>query len=114
MLILQDEGYTVSVYSDAQECLDALGVAAQDGTSPPVDLMIIDWRLSGSLSGTEVIQQIRSNPRFASLPIILTTAATFNDTEALQHLHIALLEKPFSVDEIIALINDLAQPSPSS
>ena len=114
MLILQDEGYTVAVYSDAQECLDALGVAAQDRTSPPVDLMIIDWRLSGNLSGTEVIQQIRSNPRFASLPIILTTAATFSDTEALQHLHIALLEKPFSVDEIIALINDLAQPSPSS
>jgi two-component system chemotaxis response regulator CheY len=114
MLILQDEGYTVTVYSDAQECLDTLGITAQDATPRPVDLMIIDWRLNGVLSGTEVIQQIRGNPRFSSLPIILTTAATFNDTEALKHLHVALLEKPFSVDEIIGLIKDLGQSSPSS
>jgi two-component system chemotaxis response regulator CheY len=114
MLILQDEGYSVTVYSNAQECLDALGITAANARPQPVDLMIIDWRLSGTLSGTEVIQQIHSDPRYSSLPIILTTAATINDIEDLQHLHVALLEKPFSVDEMLALINDLMQPSPSS
>lgn len=110
LLVLQDEGYTVTNYPGAEECLNALGVAIQEPIPIPVDLIIIDWRLSGSISGTEVIRLIRKNPRFDALPIILTTAATFNDTEELQNLRVALLEKPFAVDEMITLIKRLTQP----
>ncbi len=90
-------------FSTAEECLEALN-------SPdllPVDLMIVDWRLGGSTFGTEVIRQIRNDPRFQSLPIILTTAASLQDNEELQDFQVALLEKPFSVDEMISLINEL-------
>jgi len=73
------------------------------------DLMIIDWRLTGLLSGIEVIQQIRNTTNLAHLPIILTTAATFTDTEALQHLNVTLLEKPFAVDEMLNLVKQLTQ-----
>ncbi len=113
LLVLQDEGYIVTNYPGAEECLEALGVVAQEPIPIPVDLMIVDWRLSGSTSGTEVIHQVRKNPRFNALPIILTTAATFSDTEELQNLHVALLEKPFSVDEMITLIKRLTQPHAS-
>jgi two-component system chemotaxis response regulator CheY len=113
MLVLQDEGYTPLTYSDAYDCLDALGITGKNPVDSSVDLMIVDLRLNGPLSGIEVIEKIRQNEELQSLPIILTTAATFHDTGSLHHLKVALLEKPFSVDEIIELINDLTKAQPS-
>jgi len=112
LLVLQDEGHTVLNFSDAESCLRILGVSTQEFGQVAVDLMIVDWRLGGTLLGTEVIRQIRRDPRMNNLPIILTTAAIFHDTETLNSLHISLLEKPFSVDEVTSLIKELtSQPS---
>jgi len=114
LLVLQDEGYTVTNYPDAEGCIEALKRAGEDGVPVPVDLMIVDWRLNGFMTGTEVIQQIRNNPYLTALPIILTTAATFNDTTALQNLQVSLLQKPFAVDDMITLINNLTQSRSSN
>ncbi len=108
LLVLKDEGYTVTNYPNAHACLQALTPLTEREKSP-IDLLIIDWRLGGDTSGTEVIQQIRHNPALNTLPIILTTAATFNDIEALRHLQVSLLEKPFSVDDMTLLIKDLTR-----
>ena len=110
LLMLQDEGYTVVNFPDAETCLTALTSAVQQGTPLPVDLMIVDWRLNGSISGVEVIRHLQKVLHFNSLPIILTTAAAFNDPKELQELqdiHVTLLEKPFSIDELITLIKSL-------
>ena len=109
LLVLEDEGYEVITFQNAQACLDALGVAQQTSLSVPVDIMIIDWRLNDAINGTEVIQRIRKQPYLQTLPIILTTAATFSDTEELRTLQIVLLEKPFAVDDITTLIKQLTQ-----
>jgi two-component system chemotaxis response regulator CheY len=110
LLVLQDEGYGVTAYQEAEECIEVLTRVAQDSSAPvPVDLMIVDWRLSGPLSGIEVIQQLRAQPRLGSLPIILTTAATFSDSSILQELRVVLLEKPFSVDDMTVLVKQLIQ-----
>lgn len=106
-LVLQDEGYMVVTYANAQHCLDALTGTFQESGS--VDLMIVDLRLGGSVSGTEVIQQIRDHPRFLSLPIILTTAASYIDMNELQKLGVVLLEKPFSVDDLTTMIKEMTQ-----
>ncbi len=111
-LMLQDEGYTVTTYLTAQQCLQAF-VTAQPPT-PPIDLLIIDWRLQGQISGIEVIRQIRQAKQFKSLPIILTTAAMFSDMDALQNLQVALLEKPFTIEEMESMINELLQSHSSS
>jgi DNA-binding response OmpR family regulator len=107
LLMLQDEGYTVVNFPDAETCLTALTSAVQQGTPLPVDLMIVDWRLNGSISGVEVIHQIQNVLHLNSLPIILTTAAAFSDPKELQDIHVTLLEKPFSLDELITLIKSL-------
>lgn len=107
LLMLQDEGYTVVNFPDAETCLTALTSAVQQGTPLPVDLMIVDWRLNGSISGVEVIRQIQNVLHLNSLPIILTTAAAFSDPKELQDIHVTLLEKPFSLDELITLIKSL-------
>jgi two-component system, chemotaxis family, chemotaxis protein CheY len=109
-LVLYDEGYSVIIYSSADECLDALFTALREQARIPIDLLIVDWRLSGSAPGTEVIRQLRDNPAFEALPIILTTAAAFTNTHELENLHISLLEKPFAVDEAVELINKLVRP----
>jgi two-component system, chemotaxis family, chemotaxis protein CheY len=111
LLVLQDEGHAVLNFSGAEECLEALSVSDfSPSLALPVDVMIIDWRLNGLLSGIEVITVLRKNPRFSELPLILTTAATFNDPDELRHLQVSLLEKPFSVDEMLLLIKELVQP----
>src|SRR6184192_3320562 len=106
-LVLQDEGYTVTIYSTADACLNALTAPDPNSPETPIDLLIVDWRLSGSIPGTEVIRKLRSDTSFDSLPIILTTAAAFNDTDELRNLHVSLLEKPFAVDDVVALIKNL-------
>src|SRR5712691_889738 len=103
-LILQGEGNVITIYPSAEACIQALANAEEKAEPPPVNLLIVDWRLPGLLSGIEVIRQIRDYPGLRSLPIILTTAATFNDTETLQQLHVSLLEKPFDIDELVDLI----------
>ncbi len=109
-LVLQDEGHTATIYPNAEACLNALFAAVQEQSVIPIDLLIVDWRLSGSAPGTEVIRQLRNNPSFEALPIILTTAAAFTNTAELQNLNISLLEKPFAVDEVVELINKLVRP----
>jgi len=116
LLVLQDEGYTVVNYPDAESCLESLGAqktAVSEASELPIDLLIADWRLSGAKTGIEVIRQLRNSYHLQSLPIILTTAATFNDIEELQRLQLTLLEKPFSVDEITRLIKQLTAPHPA-
>jgi len=110
LLVLQEEGHTATIYADAEECLRALGVGNQQPVSIPIDLLIVDWRLGGPISGVEVIQQIRQDKQMQDLPIILTTAAPFNNVELLKILHVALLEKPFSVDDMTMLVQRVAQP----
>ena len=108
LLVLQDEGYEVSSYSSGEECLQSLTSSA-DGM--PIDLLITDLRLTDNESGLEVIQQIRLHPFLNSLPIILTTAATFSSGNVLRDLHVSLLEKPFSLDDMAELIKQLTQSS---
>jgi two-component system, chemotaxis family, chemotaxis protein CheY len=108
-LVLQDEGYTVLNFPSATACLDTLNTT-EPGNSPlPVDLIIVDWRLNDGVFGTDVIKKIRENNRLLSLPVILTTAATFSDTDKLKLLNVELLEKPFAVDDMLSLIQELTQ-----
>ncbi len=106
-LVLQDAGYIVNSYATADDCLHALFSSAQKQKVSPINLLIVDWRLSGSVSGIEVIRALRAEEIYSSLPIILTTAATFPNEDELRDMHVALLEKPFAVDDVVNLIKSL-------
>lgn len=116
-LVLQDEGYTVTIFPNAEGCLEAFYPVHSEQSLQPFHLLIVDWRLPGSALGTEVIRTLRKDSALQTLPIILTTAAAFNNTEELQELqelHVTLLEKPFAVDEIASLIKHLVRPKPGT
>jgi DNA-binding response OmpR family regulator len=110
-LVFEGEGYTVAVYVNAQECLANLRVADPEPGAFSPDLLIVDLRLSTSLPGTAVIELIRSNSRLASLPVILMTASTSLDQQELDRLHVALLTKPFDIDEVVSLVRALTSRS---
>ena len=108
-LLLQSEGYEVTAYASAEECLTRLRIDdAQSDVACP-NLLMIDLHLAKAISGLVVIEQIRSNPRLKSLPIILMTASAFIDKQDLQRLHVTLLPKPFDIDEIIRIADELRQ-----
>ncbi len=113
-LLLEDEHYTVAIYPTADACLNALLAEEQKQLHVSIDLLIVDLRLPKAVSGIEVIRQIRSDPRLSSLPIILTTAASFSDIEDLSDLHVNFLEKPFDIDNLIKMIEELTATSSGS
>lgn len=108
-LLLQSEGHKVVIYPGAQACLADLCESESNSQKP--DLLLVDLRLAKSTSGLTVIEQIRLTPRLASLPIILMTASAALNKQELERLQVALLPKPFDVDEVMQLINKLtSQP----
>jgi DNA-binding response OmpR family regulator len=110
-LVLEDEDYTVVIYPTAEACLDALLTDEGEQVSVPIDLLIVDLHLARAVSGIEIIRLLRNEPSYASLPIILTTAASFIDVKDLSDLHINFLEKPFDIDNIVKMIGELTANS---
>ena len=47
----------------------------------PIDLLLIDFEMP-DLTGVETVRQLRENPRFANLPIIMITARGQNRVRA--------------------------------
>lgn len=111
-LVLEDAKYTAITYPAADACLSALLDKEQGPV--PIDLLIVDLRLPRAVSGIEVIRQLRSDPRLSSLPIILTTAASFSDIEDVSDFHVNFLEKPFDVDDLVKMIEELTATSSGS
>lgn len=104
-LLLQGEGHEVIIYSGAQDCL--AGLCETGAVTQEPDLLLVDLRLAKSTSGLAVIEQIRLTPHLKSLPIILMTASAALSRQELERLQVALLPKPFDVDEVMRLINEL-------
>jgi two-component system chemotaxis response regulator CheY len=110
-LVLEDENYTIVIYPTAEACLKALLTDERKQGSVPIDLLIVDLRLPRAVSGMEIIRQLRSDPSYSSLPIILTTATSFVDLEDLSVLHVNFLEKPFDIDKLLKMIGELTANS---
>jgi two-component system phosphate regulon response regulator PhoB len=105
-LLLQSEGHEVTIYASAQECLADVRVDDPYAGPMPLNLLLVDLRLSKSASGMSVIEQLRANPRLATLPIILMTASAAVDKRELERLQVALVMKPFDIDEILRLVDE--------
>jgi CheY-like chemotaxis protein len=105
--LFKSEGYEVTVYASAEDCQAALRIADPLPGAPPPDVLLIDFHLARSISGLEIIRQLRATPRLMRLPVILMTASSYLDPQELQPLDVTLLLKPFDVDHIIRLVENL-------
>jgi len=102
--LMRREGFDVQVAVDGEAALQA--IAAQ-----VPDLILLDIMLPRK-DGFEVCQQIRANPRWQSIKVVMLTAKG-RDTEVSKGLALgadAYMTKPFSTKDLVAQVRQLLGP----
>jgi CheY-like chemotaxis protein len=100
-LVLGLNGHRVTCARDGIDALDRLR------EDPLPRLLLLDLMMPG-MNGIEFRERQLGDPRLRDIPVVLLTGAGVHALEP----HIAagarLLRKPFDVDELLALIDDVA------
>lgn len=99
--ILEEEGYSVSLYSAAFQDL-----AEVKRVKP--DLILLDFIIGGEASGWQFLQKLRMDRETARIPVIVCTAALDIARNLEGHLRakgIGLVLKPFDIDDLLEAIN---------
>jgi CheY-like chemotaxis protein len=94
---------------DGQQALDALQQSAE-----AFDLILLDLRMPG-MGGVAFIQAIRRMPRFAGIPIVLTTSEP-ESSELLQQARslgvAAVVKKPWKPQELLETVQTVRAEHP--
>ena len=94
--ILETEGFSVDAAENGQKALDKLK------NSKP-DLVILDMMMPG-MSGREVCEQIRKNPKTKKLKVVFVTVARFSEAgrSTLESLNVLdYVTKPFDNKQFV-------------
>ncbi len=91
--LLEGEGYEVAVASNGREGLEALGQMV-----PPC-LVLLDLMMP-VMSGEDFLRQVRQEPAFEPIPIILITASGRQPLPGAQ----GILKKPFEIGDLFATV----------
>lgn len=70
------------------------------------DLVILDYRVAGE-NGGEICRQIKSNPEFNDIPVIIFSAYINHNDEMLAYGCDAIINKPFDLYQFIETVNNL-------
>ena len=102
----REEGYTVLVASDGKPALE------QMRAHPEGLVVLLDLMMPG-MDGSDVLHMLVADPSLATRhATILMTAAGRTLPEAvwhlLNHLHGALLRKPFDLDQVLSAVQQAA------
>ncbi|MEB3162922.1 MAG: response regulator [Prochlorothrix sp.] len=96
--ILQPKGYNVTFAKSGRQALDRIGA-----TQP--DLILLDLMMP-EMDGLTVCQQLKADPQYQNIPIIVLTASHSQDhlIEAFTAGAVDYITKPFSVPELLARV----------
>ncbi len=99
--LLSREGWTVETHADGTTAVER--IEAQDP-----DLLVLDYMLPGR-SGIEILTDLRAQPKFADLPILMLTArGQMRDREQAEKAGVSrFMTKPFSNTEVLNAVRDL-------
>ena len=101
--INDQRGYTALTVASGDDALGAL-----DRIVP--DLLLLDIRMPG-MSGLDLYDRVRADPRFRSLPIVFETGTAREHAAELRARSIATyIKKPFDLDELVRLVKRLVPP----
>ena len=95
--LLEDEGYRVTLHSDAIRDIERIREIAPD-------MVILDHLMGDEEYGWQIIQRLRLDRDLARLPIIVCTAAARMVRELEGHLKakdITVVLKPFDIDDLL-------------
>ncbi len=100
--VLTIEGYDVTTASDGKEGLEKL-----EKMKP--DLVILDMMMPG-MSGREVCEKIRSNPKTKNLKVVFVTVARFSEVgkQVLDKMNVSdYITKPFENADLVKRVKKL-------
>lgn len=106
-MLLEDQRYQVSVLQDGRGSVEYIS------TNQP-DLVILDLKLR-DVSGLDILQSLKAQTSTSDIPIIVYSAAVI-ESEAVQQLvtqdptrygGISVLQKPFDLDTLLDLVQDV-------
>lgn len=101
--INDERGYQAVRVGSANEALDAM-------TKIDPDLLLLDIRLPG-MSGLELYDRVKADPRFRSLPVIFETAGGREHVAELRERGVATyIRKPFDIEELVRFVKRLVPP----
>ncbi|MDD2058899.1 response regulator [Pseudomonas sp. GD03860] len=96
---LEDEGYVVETASNGQKALDFL-------KEKRVELVITDYMMP-QLNGEELARKIREELQLQGLPVILMSGAQAHEGRDNPDLFVAVFDKPFDIEKMIAKVKEL-------
>ena len=96
-LALEDEGYRVTPQSSG-----TAGLAAAVALHP--DVIVLDVMLPDT-DGWTMLRELKSWPETGEIPVIFVSAAAGQLTARERHLAQAVVQKPFSLDELIGAVD---------
>ncbi|MHB8206481.1 response regulator [Mucilaginibacter sp.] len=70
------------------------------------DLVILDYRVAGA-NGGEICRQIKTHPKFNTIPVIIFSAYINRESELLAYGCDAIISKPFDLTELMEKVNNL-------
>ena len=102
--ILARDGWAVATHSDGETALTAIRASAPD-------VLVLDVMLPGR-SGFDILADLRADPGLQALPVLMLTAKGQDKDRALAESYgvTHFMTKPFSNQEILATLQDLANP----
>ena len=117
--MLNYAGHDVTLYADAQECLQALAVfdrfklpsfstKGPGELNPlPIDVLILDLHLP-TMPGLEALRYLRGHPHTCHLPLIFCTAAPLSEINMAFRIapDATLVEKPFKLQTLVTAITE--------
>jgi DNA-binding response OmpR family regulator len=103
---LKMEGHTVFHYSEGSTLLEDLFAGHRIAAALPYDLLLVDLHLPRGLSGVAVIASIRAAIPPERLPLIVISAASKRELEALHASHpdVPTLQKPLKLKHLAETI----------
>lgn len=102
--ILTDDGYEVMLSQDVFD-----DVTSIEHTHP--DLIILDFIFGWEAQGLQMLEALKRHAPTASIPIIVSTAASGTTIKALETYlddpRICLIVKPFEIEDVSAAVSHL-------
>lgn len=97
---LEDSGHQLELVTSAERAWECL---TTDGRT--FDLVILDRMMPG-MNGIELLRQMKGDARFASIPVIMQTAATAPDQvrEGIEAGAYYYLAKPYEPETLLAIV----------
>lgn len=104
--VLEDEGFFVVEAADGKQALDILRSSAP----PSISLIVLDLVMP-YMSGWELVDFLRGDPKFSVIPILVTSGVPVHGDASGIGATMSWLRKPFGRD---AFVKAVAKASPSA